>query len=62
MKWKKEHNIRSLNDPAVKLDSSQENPLHHHSHHNNDSLDHHKYGSIKTKIEHDNSFKSDDED
>jgi hypothetical protein len=57
MKWKKENNIKSLNDPNVKVENSDhlETSLHHNSSSNNN-----KYASIKPEL--DNSTRSDDEE
>jgi hypothetical protein len=51
MKWKKENNIKSLNDPTVKIDSNGSPLDHEHSHRFN-----------KSSLQHDSSFKSEDED
>ena len=58
MKWKKENNIKSLNDPNVKVENSDhlETSLHHNSSSNNNN----KYTSIKAEL--DNSTRSDDEE
>ncbi len=54
MKWKKENNIKSLNDPSIKIDSTS-------SDHQDSSLSStHKI--YKTKMELNASFKSDEED
>jgi hypothetical protein len=59
MKWKKENNIKSLNDPNVKVENSDhlETSLHHNSSNNNNN---NKYTSIKAEL--DNSTRSDDEE
>jgi len=51
MKWKKENNIKSLNDPTVKIDSNG-SPLDHENSHR----------FSKSSMQHDSSFKSEDED
>jgi hypothetical protein len=51
-KRKKENNIKSLNDPNIKIDSTSEHP---------DSSNQ-KYMSVKPKQELDNSLRSEDED
>ena len=57
MKWKKENNIKSLNDPSIKIDSTS-------SDHQDSSLSSstHNHKLYKTKMEMNTSFKSDDED
>ncbi|CAF0763262.1 unnamed protein product [Brachionus calyciflorus] len=68
MKWKKENNIKSLNDPSVKIDSTSSDHLdsdlsssnlmqHHHHHHH-----HHMQTYKKAKLDLDSSLKTDDED
>lgn len=62
MKWKKENNIKSLNDPSVKIDSTSSD------HHDLDmaNMMHHNMPNIhmikKSKLDLDSSLKSDDED
>jgi hypothetical protein len=56
MKWKKENNIKSLNDPSIKIDSTS-------SEHQDSSLSSSTHNKMyKTKMEFNASFKSDEED
>jgi hypothetical protein len=52
MKWKKENNIKSLNDPSIKIDNEYQDS----------SLSSSTNSRYKTKIELNSSFKSDDDD
>lgn len=56
MKWKKENNIKSLNDPNIKIDSTSDHPD------SDSSIGHHHHHHKKTKLDLNSSFKSEDED
>ena len=65
MKWKKENNIKSLNDPTIKIDSNElddsgngSNQL--YSDHNGNHHLHHQHK--KAKLDLNTSLKSEDED
>jgi uncharacterized protein YjcR len=78
MKWKKENNIKSLNDPSIKIDStssdnqdsdisSMNNNHHHHQHQQQHSSIKHLATSTTNRHHHHhndklNSSRSDDED
>ncbi len=66
MKWKKENNIKSLNDPSIKIDSSH-GDLSFSESSPNASNNHAKLmyahsGGSKVKMEMNSSFKSDDDE
>ena len=52
MKWKKENNIKSLNDPSIKIDNEYQDS----------SLSSSTNSRYKTKQELNSSFKSDDDE
>lgn len=60
MKWKKENNIKSLNDPNLKIDSTSSE--HHDSSAGDYSHHHYMQNKMKCKMDLDTSIKSEDED
>ena len=72
MKWKKENNIKSLNDPSIKLDSTSsdnqdsDHAMNHHHHHHHQQQQHNKHLSSNRHHHHHhmdklNSSRSDDD-